>query len=217
MIISIDGPAGSGKSTVAKLVATKLNFIHFNSGLLYRAITAYLLDNNVNIETFESFDFANIDLQVNMQNGAQHVYVNNTDYTPKLRTTQVNNLVATVSLNSKVQMICQDCLKQFCNSNNVVIEGRGIGSFVLPKAEHKFYLDCSIKERAKRRFLEEKAKNPEITIEKVEKLLEKRDFLDKTREIAPLIIPENAIVIDSTVLTIDQVVSKIIKNIKNMD
>lgn len=219
MIITIDGPAGSGKSTVAKLVAENLNFIHFNSGLLYRAITCYFINKNLNISKIDDFDFRQIVLKVEMINNEQHVFINNHDYTSQLRTKQVNEVVAIVSLSKKVQLICQKCIKDFCSTNSVVIEGRGVGSFVLPNAEYKFYLDCSLKERAKRRFLEQKEKNPKITIEEVEKQIEKRDYLDKTREIAPLIVPENAIIINSTNLSPDKIVNKMLKNItiKSMD
>ena len=103
---------------------------------------------------------------------------------------------------------------KFCNENNIVIEGRDVGSFVFPDAEIKFYLDCSIKERAKRRFLEEKSKNTHITIEEIEKQIAERDYLDKTREIAPLVVPDNAIIVDSSDLSIDEVVETLLNHIQ---
>ncbi|MBR6778670.1 MAG: (d)CMP kinase [Clostridia bacterium] len=207
MIITIDGPAGSGKSTVADKLAECIGFIHFNSGALFRAITAHLYKNNFNFSLLKvDTKIQDFNLKVKMINENQHVYINDIDYTPILRDNVISTLVPIASQNAMVQQKVQAYLKEFCNTNNVVIEGRGIGSEVLPNAEFKFYLDCSIKERAKRRFLEEQAKNSIITLEEIEKQIAERDHLDKTREITPLVIPNGAIIIDSTNLTIPQVV-----------
>jgi cytidylate kinase len=209
MIISFDGPAGSGKSTVAKLVAKHLGFIHFNSGSIFRAITAFLIENNFNTQ-----ELSEANIKVEMKNNDQFVFVNNVDYTPILRNNEISKKVAEVSALPIVQFTAQKIQKEFSTSHNVVIEGRGIGSEVLPNAEYKFYLDCSIKERAKRRFLEDQSKNPNITLKEIEKQLEIRDKLDKERDIAPLVIPENAIIIDSSNLTIEEVVEKVLSFIK---
>ena len=209
MIISFDGPAGSGKSTVADLVAKHLGFIHFNSGSIFRAITAYLIENNFNTEKL-----VDANIEVKIQDNNQYVFINNVDYTPILRNNEISKKVAEVSALPIVQFTAQKIQKEFSLTHNVVIEGRGIGSEVLPNAEYKFYLDCSIKERAKRRFLEEQNKNPNITLKEIEAQLEVRDKLDKERDIAPLIVPENAIIIDSSKLTIEEVVEKVLSFIK---
>ena len=209
MIISFDGPAGSGKSTIAKLVAKHLGFIHFNSGSIFRAITAFLLDNNHNLELLPT-----LDIKVEFKNNTQYVFVNNIDYTPILRNNEISNNVAKFSAIPEVQFASQKIVKEFCSNHNVVIDGRGLGNEVLKNAEYKFYLDCSIKERAKRRFLEEKNKGTDITLAEIETQLEIRDKLDKERDIAPLAIPENAIVVDSSNLTIDDVVDKILSFIQ---
>ena len=207
MIITIDGPAGRGKSTVAELMAEKLNFIHFNSGALFRGLTAYLIDENFDISSItQTSTLPKMELDVKIIKGNQHVIVNNNDYTPVLRDNKVSTSVALVALNSNVRTIVDKCQKEFCFKNNVVIEGRDIGSHVFPNAEVKFYLDCDAKERAKRRFLEEKAKNSNITLAEIMTQIIERDKLDKERSIAPLVVPKNAIIIDSTNKTINEVV-----------
>ncbi len=214
MIITIDGPAGSGKSTVAGILAKKLNFIHFNSGALYRGITAHLVNTNYNIkEITKDTDLPDFNLEVKMQNNEQHVFVNNKDYTPILRNNEISTMVAFVALNKDCRKAVDNCQREFAKQNNIVIEGRDVGSHVFPNADIKFYLDCSIKERAKRRFKEEQAKNSKVTLEEIEKQIEERDILDKTREIAPLVVPENAIIVDTSTLSINKVVETLLNHI----
>ncbi len=216
MIITIDGPAGSGKSTVADILADKLKFIHFNSGALYRGITAFLYENKFNIEEMSTLSpIPNFELKVEMIDGNQCVFVNNKDYTPVLRNNTISILVAYIAANKFCRQRVDECQKAFCSKHNVVMEGRDLGSFVFPNAEIKFYLDCSIKERARRRFEEEKAKHTNITLQEIEEQLAERDELDKTREIAPLVVPKNAIVVDSTNLNVDQVVQTMLNHINN--
>ena len=215
MIITIDGPAGRGKSTVADILADKLGFIHFNSGALFRGVTAYLHEQNFDIESIEiNSTIPDFKLQVKMIDDIQHVFVNNKDYTPMLRNNTISTLVANVAINKNVRKRIDECQRKFCLENNIVIEGRDVGSFVFPDAEIKFYLDCSIKERARRRFLEEKSKNSQITIEEIEQQIAKRDYLDKTREIAPLVVPNNAIMIDSSEMKVDEVVETLLNHVQ---
>ena len=209
MIITIDGPAGSGKSTVADILAEQLGFIHFNSGALYRGITAFLYEEKFNIEDMSTHSpIPNFKITVKMIGDTQHVFVNNKDYTPVLRNNEISTLVAFIGANKNCRNKVDDCQKEFCSKNNVVMEGRDLGSFVFPDAEVKFYLDCSIEERARRRFLEEQAKNTNVTLEEIKEQLLERDQLDKNREIAPLVVPKNAIIVDSTRLTVEEVVAK---------
>lgn len=210
MIITFDGPAGSGKSTIANSIAKKLGFYHFNSGSVFRAITAYLLEHTSNIEKLD-----NVQIKVKFINNIQYVFVNDVDYTPILRANHISNAVAEYSTLSQVQHKAYSIIKEFCSCHNVVIDGRGLGNEVLPNAEYKFYLDCSINERAKRRFLEEQARGTVTTIEAIEEQLTVRDELDKTRKTAPLAIPKDAIIIDTSNLTIPQVETLILSYIKN--
>ena len=214
MIITIDGPAGSGKSTVADIIANQLGFVHFNSGSLFRAITAHLYSQNFDIENITTnSEIPNFDLQVRIIDDVQHVFVDGIDYTPVLRDNHISTLVANVALNKFCRQKTSECQHNFCLKNNVVMEGRDIGSHVFPNAEYKFYLDCSIEERARRRFKEEQAKHTNITLEEIMEQIAERDYLDKNREIAPLVVPENAIVIYSTNLSIEEVVDEITSHI----
>lgn len=211
MIISIDGPAGSGKSTIAEILSEKLSFIHFNSGSLYRGITAYILKNNIDLNKIDSI---NLSLKTRFESNNQQVFVNNENMTNYLRDNEVSIITPQISIIPKVRTIVDKCQKTFCSKNNVVIDGRDIGSFVFPDAEYKFYLDCTVSERAKRRYNEEIKKNPNITLKEIEDQLTKRDDIDKSKKIAPLCIPNGAIIIDSTNLTIDQVVNKMLSFVK---
>ena len=214
MIITIDGPAGSGKSTVADIISNKLGFVHFNSGSLFRAITAHLYKNNFDIENITTnSQIPEMDLKVEIINDIQHVFVDSVDYTPILRDNHISTLVAYVALNKSCREITMKCQHEFCSANNVVIEGRDIGSHVFPNADFKFYLDCSIEERARRRFNEEKEKNSNISMEEIAEQIAERDHLDKTREIAPLVVPKGAIIVDSTNLSIDDVVKEMISHV----
>ena len=215
MIISIDGPAGSGKSTIAKKVADKLNFLHFNSGSLYRAITVFLLDNKFDIASISTLsNIPDINLYVEFINGIQNVSVNGYNYTSRLRENEVSINSAIVSTNKKVRETIWQYLHNFAEANNIVMDGRDIGSLVFPNTDYKFYLDCSVEERAKRRYKEEQAKNTGVTLKEIEQQIIERDIIDKNKDIAPLIVPENAIVVDSTNLTIEETVNYMLSYIK---
>ena len=220
MIITIDGPAGSGKSTIADKLAEKLNFVHFNAGSVFRGITAHLLETGFDVDSITSYStMPKLEVYATMINDVQNVFVNGVNHTPILRDNTISTNVAKVSQNAEVQAIAQKCLKRFCNENNTVIEGRGLGSEVLPYAEYKFYLDCAVSERARRRFLEEQSKNTNITLEEIEEQIIERDRLDKERKVTPLVVPEGAIVIDTTNLTIEELTDLMLEkiNINNLN
>ena len=214
MIITIDGPAGSGKSTVAEILSKKLGFIHFNSGSIFRGVTAYLMSIDFDISSLNEHSIVNnFSVSTEYVDGVQRVYVNGTDFTSKLRLNEVSINTAYVAQCKSIREKIDECQRAFGSKNNIVIEGRDTGSFVFPNADYKFYLDCSIKERAKRRFNEEVLKNPNTSLLEIEKQIKKRDELDKNRNIAPLVIPNGAIIIDSTNLNIQQVVDELLKHI----
>ncbi len=215
MIISIDGPAGSGKSTVAEEVSKKLNFIHFNSGTLYRAVCCYLLDINFDINQIKPDDqMPHFTLKIEYKNNQQIVLVNGKDYSARFRDNLISILCPIVSTNKFVRAVVDKAQRNFAKKHNLVVDGRDIGSFVFPNAEFKFYLDCSLNERALRRFKEEKLKNPNITLKEIKAQLKARDEIDKHKLYAPLVVPNGAVIIDSTNLTIAQVVKKILQIVK---
>lgn len=217
MIITIDGPAGSGKSTVAEVLAKKLGFYHFNSGSLYRAISAYLIDSGVFSISNENFSekIEKCDIKVEFINNFQHVYVNNIDYSKKLRDIKVSELTPQFSVHPTLRNIVDKCQKEFTMNHNIVIDGRDIGSFVLPNAEIKFYLDCDVNERARRRYKELKNRGESVSLEEIKRKIEVRDEFDRNKTIAPLIIPKGAVIIDSSRLSIDEVVDKMLKTINS--
>lgn len=215
MIISIDGPAGSGKSTVAEALAQKLGFYHFNSGSLYRGITAYAIKRGIdetNLNKCACFD--NLKLETEFIDGIQHVYVNDEDMTEFLRDNEVSTLAPKVSVIKAVRNIVDKTQKNFAKRNNIVIDGRDIGSYVFPNANVKFYLDCDVKVRAKRRQTELKNLGKSYSISELEKEILARDEFDKSKKIAPLVVPKNAIVINSSSLTVREVVEKMLEFIE---
>ena len=215
MIITIDGPASSGKSSVANLVSKALGLVHFNSGSIFRGVTAFLMSKQFDVSTLKEDSIIEpFKVKTEYINGIQHVFVNGIDFTNNLRDNEVSINTAYVAQCKFIRSIIDNCQKEFAANNSFVIDGRDTGSFVFPNADYKFYLDCSIKERAKRRFKEEQQKNPSITLEEIEKQLAKRDEMDKNRKLAPLVIPENAIIIDSSNLNLEQVVHEVLKHIK---
>lgn len=212
MIISIDGPAGSGKSTVAKIVSENLGFEHFNSGLLYRGVTAYLLSINFDFSTITvDSKIPVLNLETFFLDGIQNVLVNSINFTNQLRDNSISVLTPIVSTNKYIREKIDACQRNYASKRSIIVDGRDIGSYVFPNAELKIYLDCSIKERAKRRFLEEQQKGSHITLKEIEKQIEERDLIDKTKKIAPLIVPKGAVIIDSTNLSVKEVVERIEK------
>lgn len=210
MIISIDGPAGSGKSTVAELLAKKLKFVHFNSGLLYRAIAAHLLVAKEDLSKVETEVYP-ITIKIKFIKDIQHVFVNDVDYTPNLKNNDVSVLAPRISRNVHFRRIIDNCQRSFAAENNCVIDGRDIGSYVFPNADFKFYLDCSVEERAARRYKEIKTG---VTYQQILEEITQRDLIDKTKTLAPLVVPKNAVCVDSTYLTIDEVVTFMYNHIK---
>ena len=215
MIISIDGPAGSGKSTVAELLSKKLGFIHFNSGSLFRGITVYLRKKNFDFKSITpESEIPSIKLKVSFDEEIMNVFVNNFDCTNELRDNEISFLTPIVSTNKNVRTIIDIFQRKFAKTHNIVVDGRDIGSHVFPNAEYKFYLDCSLEERAKRRFKEEKAKGNSISLEIIKNQIAERDEIDKHKKYAPLVIPDGAILVDSSNLTINQVLKKMLSCIK---
>ena len=215
MIIAIDGPAGSGKSTTAKLLAEKLGFIYLDTGAMYRAITFYFLQNSINIENSEQINkiLSKVNLSIHFENEFE-VHIEGKDVTGSIRSIEVNDFVSSVSKIVQVRKKMVKIQRLFSYNRNIVVEGRDIGSYVFPNAEFKFFLVANISERAKRR-LKEMKDNSSITVSNLVKKLDERDRVDSNRLISPLIKAADAVEIDTTSLTVNEQVSKIYNIIKN--
>lgn len=215
MIIAIDGPAGSGKSTTAKIVANKLGFIYIDTGAMYRAVTYYALKNNLledKNQLIKKIKELKIDLSFN--NNLTKVFLNDEDITDYLRTKAVNDYVSEISKIPEIRIELVEKQRHFAENNNVVMEGRDIGTVVFPDADIKFFLVASIEERTKRRAKEFINKGENISFKQIEENLKQRDEIDSTRELSPLVKAQDAIEIDTTNLTIDGQVNLILKEIE---
>ena len=214
MIIAIDGPAGSGKSTTAKLLADKLGFIYLDTGAMYRAVTLFLLKNKINVNNTVDIQksLEKIDLSIKNNNRFE-VYLNNQNVTNNLRETSIDDLVSDISKILDVRNKMVILQRNFSSNKNVVVEGRDIGSNVFPNADFKFFLIADVIERAKRR-LNDKQYKKSLTLSELVKKIEKRDKIDSNRLISPLIKVNDAIEIDTTSLTVEEQVTKIYDIIK---
>ncbi len=209
MIIAIDGPAGSGKSTTARLLADKLDFIYLDTGAMYRAVTFYFLQNSVNFSDFDKVNKALSDINLSIHfNNQFEVHINNQNVNQNIRTSTVNDFVSNISKIDLVRKKMVEIQRTFSDNRDIVIEGRDIGSYVFPNAEFKFFLVADVYERAKRRLKQIKD-DSSITIDQLVEKLNKRDEIDSSRSISPLIKAEDAIEIDTTSLSIDEQVIKI--------
>ncbi len=211
-MITIDGPASSGKSTVASLVAEQLGIAHVNSGQGYRAIAYLMLSLEISPDQVEQVKRALINntFEIAYDNGRQKVYVNNVDITSKLHTNRINGVVAQYAKIPEVIYKASDMIKGITNVMSVVIEGRNLGSFCFPDAKYKFYVDCEPKIRAERRFRELIDKGEKVNFESIYQQVIERDRLDRTREIAPLKVPERSVLLDSSYQTPQEVAKKIV-------
>jgi len=220
MIITIDGPSSSGKSTLAKLISDHFSIIHIDSGSIYRTITLLAIENKLiidkKVQVEKLIEYLNdnvITFKKNAENKFQ-ICINNEFVESKIRSTTISNNVSTVATIKEIRDYVLKLQREIAQNKSIVMDGRDIGSVVFPNAEYKFYLDASLKNRSKRRWTELKDGEKNITITKVESDLENRDIIDSNRVHSPLVIPENAIVINSDDLSISQVFKKILHFIK---
>lgn len=214
MIITLDGPSGSGKSTLAKRLAKVMNFTHIDSGSIYRAIAYYFITNGVTSDNYEkSLEDINISYS---KNG---VLLDGKRLKSEIRTVDVTELSSKIATYPFVRNYVDNIIKKIACNTSVVVDGRDIGSSVLPNADFKFYIEADIQKRAARRILQIKRKNPEsdIAVSDVREDLKIRDDRDKNREYSPLCIPENAIIIDTTNDSVKESLQKITRIIRGLD
>lgn len=214
--IAIDGPAGAGKSTIAKLVAKKLDYIYVDTGAMYRAIAYELVRKNVDIEDEKALSDAcsKMKIAIKYENGVQQVYMNGENVTPYLRNEETGDMASKSSAKAPVRAALLDIQRNMAVEYNVVMDGRDIGTNVLPNAETKIYLTASADERANRRYKELIEKGESADYDKIKADIIERDERDMNRDIAPLKQADDAVLIDSSNMSIEEVVSAILDNVK---
>ena len=212
MNIAIDGPAGAGKSTIAKAVARELNSIYVDTGAMYRAMALYMLKNDISPDDTESIGKAceSADISIVYKDGAQHVILNGEDVTGELRTEAVGNMASSVSVNGKVRKKLVSLQQKLAHSTSVVMDGRDIGTVVLPDADLKIYLTASVETRADRRYKELIEKGQQPDLDEIRRDIADRDHRDMNRENSPLRQAEDAVLVDSSDMTIPEVVDRIL-------
>jgi len=218
MIIAIDGPAGAGKSTVSKILAQRLGFLYIDTGAMYRALTLKSIEKKIDVKDAAALaDMArhsSIDL-VNAGDGSLKVFLDGRDVSSEIREPRITKLVSDLAKIKDVRQIMVELQRKLGRQKDSVLDGRDIGTVVFPDADKKFYIDAEFLTRVNRRYKELKAINQNIAEKDVEGDLRNRDTIDSTREIAPLRKAEDAILVDTTNLTIDEVVDKVFSQVRS--
>jgi cytidylate kinase len=217
MIIAIDGPAGSGKSSTAKKIAQQLNFMHIDTGAMYRAVTLYILQySEEKIESLHDEEISTLLEKINIRfsQDGKSIFLNDEDVTGGIRENNVSQHVSFVSALPQVRNKMVELQREIAGNLNVILDGRDIGTRVFPNAHVKIYLNAHINERGRRRFEELEKQGVEISLEEVIKDIEIRDFKDSTRKHSPLMKADDAIEINTTSLTIDEQVNEIVSIIQ---
>ena len=210
--VAIDGPAGAGKSTIAKLVAKEKGYIYVDTGAMYRGLAIHFLNKGIEPGETDKVIEACKDAEVTIayEDGVQHVYLNGNDISSRLRNEEVGNMASVTSAIPEVRKKLLELQQNLAKTQDVIMDGRDIGTVVLPDANVKIYLTASSAVRAKRRYEEQKAKGIDCNLEEIEKDIIERDHRDMTREISPLKQAEDAILLDSSNMTIEEVADAVI-------
>ena len=210
--IAIDGPAGAGKSSISKVVANELGYLYIDTGAVYRGVTWAVLDSHVNVNNQKDVEslLPSLDLTLEPTANACKVFVKGQDVTDLIRQQQINENVSTIASYKGVREYLVERQQAMAAVGGVILDGRDIGSVVLPKAELKIYLTASVDARAKRRWLEVQGTSNEQSLEDIKKNVESRDEMDKNRDESPLVCVEDAIVVDSSNMTFDETVEHIL-------
>lgn len=211
--IAIDGPAGAGKSTIAKRIANQLRYIYVDTGAMYRAMGLYFFRNQIDMEHQEEVDEAckHVDISIRFENGEQQVMLDNDNVNAFIRTEEAGKMASACSTNASVRTKLVELQRKLAMNENVVMDGRDIGTKVLPNANLKIYLTASSKVRAIRRYDELKEKGVDCNLDTIEKDIIDRDYRDMNRDISPLCQADDAILLDSSNLTLDEVTNYIIE------
>ena len=209
--IAIDGPAGAGKSTIAKRIAEQLQFIYVDTGAMYRAMAIYFLDNKISPENENAINEACKDVKVRItyENGAQQVILNDVNVTGRLRNEEVGTMASKTSVYPTVREKLVELQRELAKENNVIMDGRDIGTCVLPNANLKIYLTASVDARAKRRYDELVAKGENADYDVIAADIRERDERDMNRDVSPLRQAEDAVLVDSSNMTIEEVVCRV--------
>lgn len=221
--VAIDGPAGAGKSTVARQAAKILGFIYVDTGALYRAIGLHMLQKKINPADKDAVcsELTNVDVKLVFQSGEQKVLLCGSDVTLNIRSEEVSAAASTVSAIPEIREFLFSMQREIAQQQNVIMDGRDIGTVVLPDAQVKIFLTASPEERAKRRYRELLQKKCSVEYDDVLKDMMQRDYNDSHRAVAPLVPAQDAITIDTTGMTLEQSVSQVVKvirhNLKNSD
>lgn len=211
--VAIDGPAGAGKSTIAKLVAKEKGYVYVDTGAMYRGLAIHFLENGIEAEETGKIVEAckDADVTIRYEDGQQQVYLNGKNITAKLREEAVGNMASKSSAIPEVRAKLLELQRELARKENVIMDGRDIGTCVLPDADVKVFLTASVETRAKRRYDELVEKGVACDLEEIARDIAERDERDSTREIAPLKQAEDAVLIDSSYMTIEEVVAAIVK------
>jgi len=214
-VITIDGPTSSGKNSVGFLLAQRLGYQYVDSGSIYRAGCIFILKNSVSLEDTEELTdvYKNLQIEVKLNDHEPRFFANSEDVTDHLHDPEVTKIVPVVSAIKEVREATKKIQYELVNSKSTVMTGRDIGSEIFPQAKHKFYLTATVEKRAERRFKQLVAKDPGVKYEDVLAAMQERDKQDETREVSPLRIPEGAIEIDNSNLTVEQTVEEMLKRI----
>ena len=217
--VAVDGPAGSGKSTITKMVAKSLGFNYVDTGAMYRALTYNFLSNSLselNEKRIKEL-LSKVQFRVEYVDGVQYVYVNDEEVSDKIRTAEVSKYTSLFAKSPAVREFLIDTQRNLAGSNNIIMDGRDIASVVLPNADVKIFLTASVEERARRRVLDFESQGIDnVDFKKIKEDIKARDWQDENRDIAPLVQVESATLLDTTSLTIEEVVAKMIELVKTV-